>query len=232
MTKLVGYLIVAIAIAFSAYRLISRIRDEKLLKKVTDRSRGTWGERHVIVDLLKHEIPEDNIYHDLYVEYQPGFYAQIDLVVVIPAGVVVVEHKDYSGWIFGKGWQEHWMQVLNYGKEKNQFYNPVKQNESHIRHLKKVLGMESEKMEFISVVAFGRYSTLKNISDIPENVYVIYDDGIPGIIKKAMEMPARDFDSVGVKVELRKSQKNGQDPEIREKQLELAKEMSRYYRDR
>lgn len=107
-------LIIAIFFAINEWR-----KNMALLRTVTNTNRGTWSERKLILKLLKHEIPAITIYHDLYVERYSGQYSQIDAVVVTRVGIIVFEVKDYSGWIFGKGYQNYWTQVLAYGKEKH-----------------------------------------------------------------------------------------------------------------
>lgn len=93
-------------------------KDRTLLRTVTDLSRGTWSERDLVLKLLKHGIPPLILFHDLYVKKRSGRFAQIDLVLPTKVGIIVFEVKDYSGWIFGKGYQNYWTQVLAYGEEK------------------------------------------------------------------------------------------------------------------
>jgi hypothetical protein len=58
--------------------------------------------------------------------------------------------KDYSGWIFGKGNQTKWTQVLAYGREKYCFYNPIMQNNGHISALRKQL-KQFEQIPFLFI---------------------------------------------------------------------------------
>jgi hypothetical protein len=84
-------------------------------------------------------------------------YAQIDHVIVSRYGIFVIETKNYSGWIFGSDSSEYWTQNL-YG-EKYELYNPLKQNESHIKTLQSLLKIPYDK--FISIVVFTGDATLK-----------------------------------------------------------------------
>lgn len=61
---------------------------------------------------------------------------QIDHIVISPFGLFVIETKGYKGWIFGNENAEYWTQNI-YG-EKYQFYNPIRQNEGHIRFLRRI----------------------------------------------------------------------------------------------
>jgi hypothetical protein len=79
--------------------------------------------------------------------------SQIDHVVIRPNGVFVVETKNYAGRIYGSESQQEWTQVLAYGETKNSFYNPIKQNSTHIYFLAKALRQQDI---FISVIVFPR----------------------------------------------------------------------------
>lgn len=147
--------------------------DRKLLQTVTDLHRGTWGERRLVLQLLKHGVPAKAVFHDLYVEKTTGGTSQIDLVVPTKAGIIVFEVKEYSGWIFGKGYQEYWTQVLAYGREKYRLYNPVKQNKGHIEVLKQRLAHCAD-VPYFSVIVFGGNCELRDVSCIPENTYIVY----------------------------------------------------------
>lgn len=96
---------------------------------------------------------------------RPGYKtAQIDCIAVDERGIFVFESKGYSGWIFGNGGQNKWTQVLAYGKEKYRFYNPIKQNASHISVIRNIVGKD---VKIYSIIVFGTEATLKNISYVP-----------------------------------------------------------------
>lgn len=147
--------------------------NRKLLQTVTDLQRGTWSERRLVLQLLKHGVPAKTIFHDLYIKKTMGGTSQIDLVVPTKVGIIVFEVKEYSGWIFGKGYQEYWTQVLAYGREKYRLYNPVKQNEGHIKALKQRLAHRAD-VPYFSVIVFGGNCELRDVSCLPENTYVVY----------------------------------------------------------
>ena len=68
-----------------------------------------------------------------------GKTCQIDHVVVCNKGIFVIETKTYAGRIYGDDSRTEWTQVLQYGRFKNKFYSPVKQNMTHIYELSKRL---------------------------------------------------------------------------------------------
>lgn len=201
-----------------------------LLRTVTNRHRGTGSERKLILKLLKHGIPAITVYHDLYVEQYCGHYSQIDAVVVTKVGIIVFEVKDYSGWIFGKGYQNYWTQVLAYGKEKHRFYNPILQNKGHIAALKKKL-VGIADVPFYSVVVFYGKCKLKDISYIPDGTYVCYARSVTSIIGKIMRKnpPAKYKDKWGVINTLRDAVSNGENREIVKRHIQNVRKYRHLY---
>lgn len=211
MIAVIGIILI-IAIFLYAYRWRKNMA---LLRTVTDTDRGTRSERKLILNLLKHDIPPITIYHDLYVERHQEQYSQIDAVVVTRVGIIVFEVKDYSGWIFGRGYQTYWTQILAYGKEKYRFYNPILQNQGHINSLKKRLEGIAD-VPFYSVIVFYGDCTLRSTSYLPDNTYVISADNASSIVAKIMENnpPANYGDKRGVINILRTAVDNGGNLEI------------------
>ena len=64
---------------------------------------------------------------------------EIDVLMLHRTGIYVLESKNYSGWIFGNEKDASWTQTLP-NKDKNHFYNPVRQNKTHIMWLNEMLG--------------------------------------------------------------------------------------------
>lgn len=166
------WIVIGVVLLVVIIPMIRKIRDRKLLKTVTSLNRGTKSERDLILQLLKHGIPTQTIFHDLCIEKRNGKLSQIDVVVPTTEGIIVFEVKDYSGWIFGNGNYSHWTKVLAYGKKKYRFYNPIKQNQSHIQTLRKHLG-QSEKVPFFSIIAFYGKCELKEINFVPEGTFLV-----------------------------------------------------------
>ena len=167
-------LIIFVVLILVGIYLYVTIRDRKLLRTVTELHRGTTSEREFILMLLKSGIPAKAIFHDLYVAQRQGRYAQIDLIIATKVGLIVVEVKDYSGWIYGSGKQQQWTQVLAYGREKYRFYNPILQNNKHIVDLKKYIHLEA--VPCFSVVVFFGNCRLKEVNFIPSNTYLVTSD--------------------------------------------------------
>ena len=118
--------------------------------------KGKYSEKLVNDKLL--ELPEEYIvFHNLLFESN-GRSTQIDHLVISPYGVFVIETKGYKGWILGGEHFEYWTQVIY--KSKQQFYNPIRQNEGHVRFLQYLLKTSFE-IPFIPIVVFNNDAELK-----------------------------------------------------------------------
>jgi|TARA_B110000285_G_scaffold210200_1_gene251862 hypothetical protein len=174
--ELIIIIIISIVIGFFIiYYIIKsyqRKRDRELISSVTSLNRGTHSELLLILQLLKKRFPSVTIYHDLIIKKDNDGFSQIDLVLVTSEGIIVFEVKDYSGWIFGSGNNTNWTQVLSYGRKKYKFYNPIKQNQNHIIHLRKTL-KQFENIPFFSVIVFFGDCELKEINYVPKGTYLV-----------------------------------------------------------
>jgi len=94
---------------------------------------------------------------------------QIDCLALDERGIFVFESKDYVGWIYGHGNRVHWTQVSAYGKNKHQFYSPVRQNAAHVAAVEAIFG---GLVPVFSVIVFGNEATLKVVTDLPERCLV------------------------------------------------------------
>ncbi|AQS41759.1 MAG: Nuclease-related domain-containing protein [Candidatus Tokpelaia hoelldobleri] len=166
---------------FFIFLIIWGNRNKIFLEKITEIHRGTEAERDLILELVKAGFSEKEIFHDLYIKRFNGTFSQVDLVVLTEVGILVFEVKDYSGWIFGNGRNQQWTQVLAYGKEKYRFYNPIKQNYSHIVELHKKIGNFS-KVPVYSIVVFYGDCELKDINFIPERNFVTKSERVMEVI--------------------------------------------------
>ena len=105
---------------------------------------------------------------NIYVPYKDST-SEIDVLVAHKKGIYVIESKNYSGWIFGSENQQQWTQMLH-KNAKERFYNPIRQNKTHIKALSEYLQIEPSKMK--SYIVFSERCELKKV---PENTdrYVI-----------------------------------------------------------
>jgi len=116
------------------------------------KTKGAIGELRVKLN-LGGDIPNEKyVINDLLLLHE-GKSHQIDHLIISKTGIFVIETKNYSGLIYGDDKHIEWTQVLNYGKTKNKFYNPILQNKSKIYALSKIIG---RKDCFISIIVFPK----------------------------------------------------------------------------
>lgn len=200
--------------------------NRQLIESVTQMNRGTWSERDLILELLKHGFKSGAIFHDLYLKKYNGQNTQIDLVLATKVGLIVFEVKDYGGWIFGKGNQNQWTQVLAYGHEKYRFYNPVRQNAGHIKELHKQ-SKQFEKLPMFSVIVFYGNCNLRDISFIPSGTYITTARRVLDVIDTIISNspPANYTDKHEVIRTLANAVQNGAAPEIQEQHAASVQDM-------
>ena len=143
-----------------------------MLETVTISTRGTKTERDLVLKLLDSGIAAHCIFHDLYLTNAKNDFSQIDLVVVTNVGIIVIDVKKLSGWIFGSGNQSHWTQVLAYGKQKYRLYNPILQNNTHVAALRKHL-MPFGNIPVYSMIVFYGDCVLKEINYVPKGIFLV-----------------------------------------------------------
>lgn len=142
----------------------------------TPRGKGWLGELIIKMIIGKTKDGEKYVINDLRLRIDEEKTSQIDHVLINDKGIFVIETKNYSGRIYGKESQLEWTQVLNYGRVKNKFYNPVKQNKTHAYHISNLL---TEKHSLTSAVVFVQCNT-KYIESA--NVYDLF--GLYALISK------------------------------------------------
>ena len=92
---------------------------------------------------------------------------EVDEVIVIPAGVFVIEEKDFGAWIYGGAKDEYWTAVYANG-ERHRFQNPERQNYRHMKALEAFLRVPLSV--FSSVVVFSPRARF--MTEVPPKVLV------------------------------------------------------------
>ncbi|MDE6717573.1 MAG: NERD domain-containing protein, partial [Muribaculaceae bacterium] len=91
------------------------------------------------------------VLNDLLLPSGNGRTSQIDHIVVSRRGIFVIETKSLAGRIVGGEHSQYWTQHLS--SQSRQIYNPLLQNRSHIRTLRRLLDDYDESL-FVSMVVF------------------------------------------------------------------------------
>ena len=137
------------------------VRAAEYFKKAESHAKGFIGE-FVIDKVAKRYLNEDyKIISDVVLKYGDGT-TQIDQIIVSPYGIIVVEIKNYKGWIFGSNGM--WTQSLY--REKHTFQSPLKQNCKHINALQSLLKLPDDM--FRSLIVFSDEAIFK--TTMPNNV--------------------------------------------------------------
>lgn len=124
---------------------------------------------------IEYALKNDNIYGEYIVmknAYIPmqGKHTEVDIILLHEKGIFVFESKNYSGSIFGKLKDLNWVQILS-NNNKYAFYNPIKQNETHIFALAKFLKLP--KKAFTSYVVFSQRCKLKEVPKSTDKIIIL-----------------------------------------------------------
>ena len=98
---------------------------------------------------------------------------EIDVLMISQRGIFVFESKNYSGWIFGDDTRKYWYQTLpsgRYSSHKEKFYNPVFQNNTHVKYLRSLIG---DTVPIYSIITFSDRCELMNVQIHNHKVKVI-----------------------------------------------------------
>ena len=131
-------------------------------------NKGAYGEYLIYKNLRHYEQQGARFLFNVYLPSQSRNVdtTEIDVLMITAKGIYVFESKNYSGWIFGNDRQKMWTQCLPRGKgkkaKKESFYNPIWQNESHIKALRNTL--TNAPVPIYSIVTFSDRCTFKDIT--------------------------------------------------------------------
>lgn len=134
---------------------------------------GKWGEYLTYCRLRKFESKGARFLFNSYIPKMGGGTSEIDIMMISHKGIFVYESKNYGGWIFGGLTQKNWYQTFPKGRGKSHkevFYNPIMQNQAHVKHLQSLLNKDAP---IRSIVVFSDKCTLKNTEIHSTDVRVI-----------------------------------------------------------
>lgn len=106
-----------------------------------------------------------------YIPKPNGGMTEVDLLFLHESGIYVFESKNLGGWIFGNSHDRYWTQVLPNGRgrsKKNPFYNPIWQNQGHLKWLSNYLHISGFNFVpeglFHSYIVFSDRCTFKKLT--------------------------------------------------------------------
>ena len=153
-------------------------------------AKGKRSERAVAakLEIDRFWMHEGKILTNIYIPKKLGETTEADVVYITRKGLIVVENKNYAGYIFGNELNKNWTVTLYAGKtwyggnkvEKYHFYNPVWQNRTHIKYLNRYLG---DNLKAFSLISFSDRGELKDITISSADVYICNHSKISSVIR-------------------------------------------------
>ena len=112
-------------------------------KKNRKAKRGEEGEK-LVADILNSDQVFHRLINNLVLLGDNQMSHQIDHILIRENGIFVIETKNYYGIISGKEDDINWKKTYPVkGKIKSEFFhNPLKQNQSHIRMIRRTIGKD------------------------------------------------------------------------------------------
>ena len=166
----------------------------------TPSARGQIGEAKISTKLNMMNVFGYNgrCLKNVYIPRANGGTSEIDLLYITTKGLFVIESKNYSGYIFGNGNQRQWTSTLYAGKswfggnkvEKYKFYNPIWQNNTHIKVLRDYIG----PIAAFSFIVFGDNCELKNVSHQEGNIWICRESNLGRTIKQVWDYSDNIYD--------------------------------------
>ncbi len=152
--------------------------------------KGKYGE-YLSFNILEKIKGANRILTNVYLPKGNGETTEIDLIYIHETGIYVLESKNYSGWIFGDEKSKYWMQTLKNG-QKQKFYNPIWQNNTHIKYLMKILKVDESFIK--SIIVFSERCTIKKMEVNLENIKVINRYKLKKTIDKLIDNSPKVFE--------------------------------------
>ncbi len=145
-------LVAALGIAAIVFVIVLRKHQDAKRKKIQNYGRRS-EER--IDALLKKAFGENAVLSGVYLPYpnaEKEKHAEIDHIVAIKSGVFVIEVKSHNGQIRCPDEHDWWQ---TYNEKKIRFYNPIRQNGTHVRIVQSILKSEGQyNVPVVNVVVF------------------------------------------------------------------------------
>ncbi len=152
----------------------TQYRQDKQIPYIKVRfDKGKYGEYLIYKYLSYFEQTGARFLFNSYLPCENGKTTEVDVMMIHASGIYIFESKNYSGWIFGDSEQKMWTQSLSgrHGRsQKNKFYNPILQNKTHIKELRRIVGND---VPCYSIIVFSERCKLKKLNLHNSDVHVV-----------------------------------------------------------
>ena len=133
--------------------------------------RGTEGEREALA-MLKKGLPDTYYVINNAEIYYEDRHNELDIIVVGPSGVYVVETKKWFGTVYGSYADQYLMQSNKDGVKEH--YNPIKQVATHADILHRFLKAKGIQNWIQGVVFFVHPKSTLQITGVPGNAIPVF----------------------------------------------------------
>lgn len=123
------------------------------------------------------------VLRNVYLPKDNGETSEVDIIFITQKGIFVFESKNYSGWIFGDEKSKNWTAMLP-NRQKNQFYNPIMQNRTHLKWMRNYVG---DDVPLFSIIVFSERCELKKVTVYSADIKVIKRDKTYETVKEIWE---------------------------------------------
>lgn len=185
-------LIILLIIILLLIKILKKLKQNEKSSSITNKNTDTPKARkqkigeigELETQLILEKVPGKTWFlRNLYINCNNGQKTEIDLIMLHTSGIYVIESKNFKGWIYGKEEDIKWCQVFN-KKHKNFFYNPMRQNQNHIKNLIEAMGTEPINTKIIySVIVFSDDCELVNINWNERHTFVTQRKKLLEILK-------------------------------------------------
>ena len=155
------------------------------------RHAGVRGEYLIFKELQG--IKGARLLSSVYLKKRSGEYTEIDVLMLTKNGIFVIESKNYGGEISGFMTARNWTQSI--GRRKNQFYNPILQNQAHIKALRYTLNLGTQHFDecIHNVICFSDRANLDKIHLDDDRIIITNHKNIVRDLKKPMRQGKNSF---------------------------------------
>lgn len=158
--------------------MVRQIQEQESPKRVKKRSDGVKFEYQVFT-LIQRFFPK--ALKEVYVHINDNRIIEIDVIVVHTSGIYIFEAKVKKGKITGSPTDAYWRaQHTEYKSTK--FYNPLKQTESHVRHLAKRYHISPASCH--TVIVFNNDADISDIRYSTDRTTTCTYNDLPNILRQ------------------------------------------------
>lgn len=167
---------------------------------VVIKRKGKEGEN--IVNYYLQEIKDEGkILNNLYIPTVYGNTTEIDTLFLTTDAIFVIESKNINGTIEGNVEDERWMSIRD--DRNRDFRNPIKQNATHVKYLKKQL---NHLIPIYSIIAFDDEADLDNIDIDNNHIDIIHYSELVDVINDKLKddchfLRTGEYNSLCIKLE-------------------------------